>query len=86
MSTTPEQVKGRLPVADLHESPLNPRRTFSEQSLRELADSMGSVGLSRSHTHFASISAVGFSRPAISFRHRWSSASCTGEIACLMSP
>ncbi len=43
-TTTVEQVRGRLPVKELTESPLNPRRTFSEQSLRELADSMGSVG------------------------------------------
>jgi ParB/RepB/Spo0J family partition protein len=45
VSTSPvEQVRGRLPVKELHESPLNPRRTFPEAGLRELADSMGSVG------------------------------------------
>lgn len=44
MTAPVEKATGRLPVADLRESPLNPRKTFSEESLRELGASMADLG------------------------------------------
>lgn len=45
MIALPEAVHGVVPTADLRPSPFNPRKTFDEASLRELADSFGVHGV-----------------------------------------